>query len=140
MLTIGQACAQGLLGIGHRQLLPARARAAHPVTDGQFATTQLIDGRDQRSEVIVNHVDDQLVRQVALGTADVVLAKKRRHDFGHVLFNTDLREEVLAAQHPPTTHTDQVHTGTTRIDECRDHIDITRSAFHALLILHPAQQ
>jgi hypothetical protein len=67
VLAVGQARAQRLLGIGHRQLLPARARAAHPVADGQLATTQLVDGFDQCRKVFVHHVDDQLARQVALG-------------------------------------------------------------------------
>ncbi|MCY1188591.1 hypothetical protein D9M73_297190 [compost metagenome] len=51
-----------------------------------------------------------------------------------------MREEVLAAQHPPATHADQVHTGATGIDEGCDHVDIAAAAFHALLVLDPAQQ
>ncbi|MNL08578.1 hypothetical protein D3C87_1293050 [compost metagenome] len=140
VLTIRQARAQGLFGVGHRQLLPARSRTAHPVTDGQFATTQLVDGRDQCRKILMNHVDDQLAWQVALRTADEVLAQKRRHDFGNVFFNTDLREKILAAQHSSAAHADQVHTGAARVDERSDYIDISRPAFHALLVLNPAQQ
>ncbi|MNR23352.1 hypothetical protein D3C85_1403640 [compost metagenome] len=33
-----------------------------------------------------------------------------------------------------------MNTGAARVDECCDHIDVARSAFHALLILNPAQQ
>ncbi|MNL06415.1 hypothetical protein D3C87_1270500 [compost metagenome] len=140
MLPVGQSCTQGLLGIGDRQLLPACPGPTDPVTDGQFATAQLVDGCDQGRKVFVNHIDDQLARQVAFGTADVVLTEKRRHDFRYVFFNTHLREEVLAPQHSPAAHADQVHAGTAGIDERRDHVDIARTAFHALLILDPAQQ
>ncbi|MCY1462779.1 hypothetical protein D9M71_805880 [compost metagenome] len=109
------------------------------MTDAQLTTAQLFDGRDQGREVFVNHVDDQLARQVALGAADEVLTEKRGHDFGNVFFNTHLREKVLAPQHPATAHADQMNTGTARVDECGDHVDVTRPAFHALLILDPAQ-
>jgi hypothetical protein len=33
-----------------------------------------------------------------------------------------------------------VHAGAARVDEGRDHIDIARAAFHALLVLDPTQQ
>ncbi|MNS77091.1 hypothetical protein D3C72_1106650 [compost metagenome] len=140
VLTIRQARTQRLLGIGHRQLLPACSRATHAMADGQFTTAQLVDGRDQCWKVIVDHIDDQLAGQVAFRAADEVLAKKRGHDFRNIFFNTDLREEVLAAQHPPAPHADQVHTGTARVDERGDHIDVPGPAFHALLVLNPAQQ
>ncbi|MNC40062.1 hypothetical protein D3C75_887510 [compost metagenome] len=74
VLTIRQARTQCLLGIGHRQLLPARPRSSHAMADGQFTTAQLVDGGDQRGKVIVDHVDDQFAWQVAFRTADEVLA------------------------------------------------------------------
>ncbi len=47
VLSVGQARAQGLLGIGHRQLLPTRAGAAYAVADVQLAATQFVDRLDQ---------------------------------------------------------------------------------------------
>jgi len=88
----------------------------------------------------MHHVDDQLRRQVPLWAADVIVAKERSHDLCHVFVDTGLREEVLAPQHPPTTHADQVHTGTARVDERGNHVDVTGAAFHALLVLDTAQQ
>ena len=73
----------------------------------------------------MNDIDDQLARQVALRAADEVLPQKRSHDFGYVLFDPDLGEEILAAKHSPSPHADQVNTSTARIDERGDHIDIT---------------
>ncbi|MNY54497.1 hypothetical protein D3C86_1903800 [compost metagenome] len=110
------------------------------MTDRQLATTQGFNGFDQRREVFMNHVDDQLARQVAFGAGDVVLAEKGSHDFANVFVDTGLREEILAAQHPPTAHADQVNASTARIDEGSDHIDIAGAAFHALLVLDAAQQ
>jgi len=86
------------------------------------------------------HVDDQLAGQVALGAADVVLAKKGRHDFGDIFLNTYLREKILAAQHTPAAHVDQVHTGAARVDESGNHVHVAVTALHALLVLNPAQQ
>ncbi|MNJ11025.1 hypothetical protein D3C77_51920 [compost metagenome] len=140
MQAIGQACTQRLLGVGHRQLLPARAGTAHAVADRQLAPTQGFDGGTDGCEIFVHHVDDQLARQVALGIADVVLGKKRGHHFGHFFFDTDLREEILATQDPPAAHADQVHAGTAGVDERSDHINVAATAFHALLVLDPAQQ
>ncbi|RMM12655.1 hypothetical protein ALQ84_101826, partial [Pseudomonas caricapapayae] len=57
-----------------------------------------------------------------------------------LLLYAHLREEILAAQHPPAPHADQVHAGTARVDECGDHIDIAGAAVHALLILDATQQ
>ncbi|MNZ98883.1 hypothetical protein D3C78_1181880 [compost metagenome] len=139
VLTIRQARTQCLLGIGHRQLLPARPRAPHAMADGQFTTAQLVDGGDQCGKVIMDHVDDQLAGQVAFRAADEVLAEKRCHDFTDVFLNTDLREEVLASQYPPAPHADQVDTGAARVDEGGNHIDVPGPALHALLILDPAQ-
>ncbi|VVN29392.1 hypothetical protein PS681_04755 [Pseudomonas fluorescens] len=140
VLTVGQACAQCLLCVGHGQLLPARTCTTHPMTDGQLSATQLMNRLDQRRKIFVNHIDDQFARQIPLGAADEVLAEKRGHDLRHILFDTDLRKEILAAQHAPAADADQMHTGTTRVDESRDDVDISRAAFHALLILDPAQQ
>ena len=47
MLAVGQACAQGLFGVGHRQLLPAGAGTTHPVADLQFAASRFGDRRNQ---------------------------------------------------------------------------------------------
>ncbi|MCY1414599.1 hypothetical protein D9M71_300530 [compost metagenome] len=140
MLTVGQACAQRLLGVGHRQLLPARTGAAHSVADGQVTAAQGFDGGADRGEILVHHVDDQFARQLALGIAHVVLREERGHDLGHLLLDAHLREEVLAAQHPPAAHADQVHAGAARVDEGGHNIHIAAAPFHALLVLHAAQQ
>nr|GFD20422.1 hypothetical protein [Tanacetum cinerariifolium] len=53
---------------------------------------------------------------------------------------THLREKVLAAQYATAAHADQVDARTARVDERGHDIDIARSAFHALLILHASEQ
>ena len=140
MQTVCQAGNQRLLGIGDRQLLPSRPRATHPVADGQLSAPQLFDGVDDCAEALVLYVYNQLARQVALRAADVVLTEKGRHDFGHLLLDTNLRKEVLAAQYPPAAHIDQMHTGAAGVYESGNHIHIAGPAFHALLVLNPAQE
>ncbi|MNO52787.1 hypothetical protein D3C76_432150 [compost metagenome] len=84
-------------------------------------------------------IDDQLGGQLALVVAEIVLAKESQHDFTHLLLDADLREEILAAQHPSAAHADQVHAGSARVDHGGDHIHVAAAALHALLILHTTQ-
>ncbi len=49
-------------------------------------------------------------------------------------------KKILAAQHSAAAHADQVNTGAAGVDECGNNVDIAGSAFHALLVLYPAQQ
>ncbi|MNO75440.1 hypothetical protein D3C76_664860 [compost metagenome] len=140
VLAIGQAGVEGLLGVGHCQLLPAGPGAAHPVGDGQLAAAQGLQGFTDGFEVFVHHVDDEFAGQFAFGIAHVVLGQERGHDLGHLLLDAHLGEEVLAAQHPPAAHADQVHAGATGVDEGGDHIDVTGTALDVLLVLHAAQQ
>jgi len=140
VLAVGQASVECLFSVGHRQLLPACAGAAHPVADAQLTAAQALHGFGDGLEVFVHHIDDQLAGQLALGIAQVVLRQERSHDFGYLLLDAHLGEEVLAAQHPATAHADQVHTSTAGVDEGGNHIDIAGAAFDVLLVLDPAQQ
>src|SRR5690606_19203495 len=103
-------------------------------------TTRLFDGIYQRREVIVEHIDDDFTWKLAIHTAQEILRKERRHNLAHLLLDTHLRKEILAAQHASAAHADQMHTGAARIDESCDPILIASAAVHALLILHPPQQ
>ncbi len=140
MLAVGQAGVERLLGVGHRQLLPAGAGATHPVADGQLAAAQGLQRFTDGGEVLVHHVDDQLAGQFAFGITQVVLGQERGHDLGHLFLDTHLREEVLAAQHSPATHADQVHAGATGVDESGNDVDVARAALDVLLVLHAPQQ
>ncbi len=139
MLTIGQARAQRLFGVGQRQLLPACPRRAYPMGDGQLDATQLGDGIDQRGEILVYRIDDQLAGQVAFRSPQVVLLQKGLQHLADAFLNGNLRKEVLAAQHSPTTHGDQMHASAAWADRRGDDVDIARTPFHALLVLHAAQ-
>ena len=101
---------------------------------------RLTDGTDQQGEVIVHAVDDDLTRQIAFLAAEVVLGKKRRQHLAALLLDGHLGEEVLAAQHAPAAHADQVHASAPRIDDGGHYINVTRTTFHALLVLHTPQQ
>ncbi|MNQ91237.1 hypothetical protein D3C85_1066090 [compost metagenome] len=110
------------------------------MADGQLATAQAVQRGGDGLEVFVHHVDDQFAGQVALRAGQVILGKKRRHDLSCLFLDAHLREEILAAQHPPTAHTDQVYASTARVDEGGHHVDIAASPLHALLVLHATQQ
>ncbi len=110
------------------------------MADGHFSATRLFDGIDQCREVFVDDVDDDLTGQLAVNTAQKILRQEGRHHFTDLLFYTDLREEVLAAQHPAAPHANQVHTGTARIDERGNHVHIACATVHALLVLNAPQQ
>ncbi len=110
------------------------------MTDNHLDAAQFFDGVDERREIVVDDIDDDFAGQLTVDTSEEILSQECRHHFADLLFYAYLREEVFAAQHPPAPHADQVHAGTARVDERRNHIDIAGAAVHALLILDTAQQ
>ena len=85
-------------------------------------------------------IDDKLARQIAFLTAQVILREEGQQYVTALLLNRHLREKVFTAEHSATAHADQMHACATGIDHRRDHVHITGSTFHTLLVLNPAQQ
>src|SRR5690606_14011771 len=84
-------------------------------------------------------VNDQFAWQVAFAVGEIILRQESRQDGPALFLNRYLGEKILTAQYSSAAHADQMHAGSAWIDDGSDHIDITRATFHALLILHAAQ-
>ena len=79
------------------------------MSDGELHAAQLGNGVDQRGEILVHGIDDQLARQVAFRSTQVVLLQKGLQHLADTFLDGHLRKEVLAAQHAAATYGDQVH-------------------------------
>src|SRR5690554_662135 len=98
------------------------------------------DGGEQGGEVLVRQVDNDFVGQLLLLAGQVILPEKGIQNLGIILFNGDFGEVAFAAKYAAVAHTEDMHAGAAGLAADSNDINIAVAAFHAVLILHPANQ